>query len=270
MTILSADNLFRSVLPAQPLYKAAATAQAAGVLHSTFYQAGLPGAATAPSPGIAGAALTTYAGQVPFPTIAASKEVRMAAAEFACAGNVGYVIPADRLWHNSALVMTTTGAQTVNSVALPARDLDGAVLGRGVELALEVTTVTGNGAPNTSITASYTNSLGVAGKTATIASFPATAVAGTLVPFALAAGDVGVQSVQSITLGTSLVSGAISAVMYRRFPGVALPSANIPTPRGPLDLGPAKWFDNSVPWLIVLPTSTALGQIVGSVTWAQG
>lgn len=270
MAILSADNLFRSVLPAQPLYKAASTAQAAGVLHSLFYVAGLPGAAAAPSPGLAGAALTSYAGQVPFPAPVASKEVRMAAAEFAVAANVGYVFPADRLWHNSALVVTTTGAQAINSVALPARDLDGTILGRGVELALEVTTVTGNGAPVTTITASYTNSLGVAGKTATIASFPATAVAGTLIPFALAAGDVGVQSVQSITLGTSLVSGAVSAVMMRRLPGAGLPSANVASPRGPLDLGPPKWFDNSVPFLVVLPTATAVGQLVGSVTWAQG
>lgn len=270
MTILSADNLFRSVLPSQPLYKAAVTAQAAGVLHSTFYQAGLPGAAAAPSPGLAGAALTTYGGQVPFPTLAASKEVRMAAAEFACAANAGYVIPCDRLWHNSGFTITQTTAHTVNSVALPARDLDGAVSGRGVELALEVTTVLGTGAPVTTVTASYTNSLGVAGKTATIASVPTAAVAGTFLPFALAAGDVGVQSVQSITFGTSLVSGAVSAVMYRRFPGVALPSANVPSPRGPLDLGPAKWFDNSVPFIVLLPTGTAVGQLVGSVTWAQG
>lgn len=270
MSILSADNLFRSVLPSQPLYKAASTAQAAGVLHSLFYVAGLPGAAIAPSPGLAGAALTSYAGQVPFPAPAASKEVRMAAAEFTCAANVGYVIPADRLWHNSGLVVATTTAQTINSVALPTRDMDGTVLGRGVELALEVSTATTNGAPVTTITASYTNSLGVAGKTASIASFPANAVAGTFVPFTLAAGDVGVQSVQSITLGTSLVTGAVSAVMYRRLPGVAIPTANVAATRGPLELGPPKWFDNSVPFIVVLPTSTALGIMTGSVTWAQG
>jgi hypothetical protein len=48
-----------------------------------------------------------------------------------------------------------------------------------------------------------------------MASFPATAVAGTLVPFQLATGDRGVQSVQSVTLGTSYVAGAISLVLFR-------------------------------------------------------
>lgn len=46
-------------------------------------------------------------------------------------------------------------------------------------------------------------------------SFPATAVAGTLVPFQLQAGDVGIRSVQSITLGTSYVAGTISLIGYR-------------------------------------------------------
>jgi hypothetical protein len=46
-------------------------------------------------------------------------------------------------------------------------------------------------------------------------SFPATAVAGTLVPFQLATGDRGVQSVQSVTLGTSYVAGAISLLLFR-------------------------------------------------------
>lgn len=42
MSILSADNLFRSLLPSTQVYKDSSTAEAAGVLHSSFYLAGTP------------------------------------------------------------------------------------------------------------------------------------------------------------------------------------------------------------------------------------
>jgi hypothetical protein len=73
----------------------------------------------------------------------------------------------------------------------------------------------------------YTNSLGSSGKTATMASYPATAQAGTVVPFPLSAGDVGVQSIQTLPLGTSYVSGTIHLVAYRHVATVPVPTANV-------------------------------------------
>lgn len=69
-------------------------------------------------------------------------------------------------------------------------------------------------------TVSYTNSKGVAGRTATLSAIagsqvPATPVIGTLVWFNLQAGDKGVRSIQSITLGTSMLTGAISPMITR-------------------------------------------------------
>ena len=69
-------------------------------------------------------------------------------------------------------------------------------------------------------TVSYTNSDGVSGRTATLSAIvgsqaPATPVIGTLIWFNLAAGDKGVRSIQSITLGTSWVSGSISLMITR-------------------------------------------------------
>ncbi len=63
---------------------------------------------------------------------------------------------------------------------------------------------------------SYTNSDGVSGRTATISAFPATCIAGSIIPFLLDTGDNGVQSIQSITLGTTLSSGAFSLIAFRR------------------------------------------------------
>ena len=62
-------------------------------------------------------------------------------------------------------------------------------------------------------------------------------MAGTLIPFQLAAGDEGVQAVASITLGTTLTAGAISLVAYRPIavspnPVANLSSINVLSPEG--------------------------------------
>lgn len=121
----------------------------------------------------------------------------------------------DVMWVNTGLVVTTTTAQAITPVALPARDQNGSTDGVGVWAGLLVTTATTNGSAVTTITMSYTNEHGVSGRTATMASFPATATIGTVVWFQLQAGDHGVRSVQSVTLGTSLVTGAVSLILAR-------------------------------------------------------
>lgn len=270
MAILNGDNLFRGLLPGQQVYKDAVTGEAAGVLHSSLYLTGSPGAGVAPAPGLAGAALTSYAGQIPFPSAVASKNIYLARLVLAHGGNIGAISIYDRLWHNSGLVVTTTTGQTVNSVAFPARDLDGTVNGRGCIVGIECSTATTNGAPVTNTTLTYTNSLGVGSKTATMAAWPATAVAGTFVPFSLAAGDVGVQSIQTATLGTSYGAGAIHLVVAREIATIPLPTANVAGVSDALQLGLPRCFDNSVPWMVYLPTATAIGLVSGSLTLAQG
>jgi hypothetical protein len=121
----------------------------------------------------------------------------------------------DLMWINTGLVVTTITAQAITPVALPARDATGTTNGDDVQFGVLVTTATTNAAAITNMTISYTNQAGTAGKVGTISSFPATAVAGTLVPFQLATGDTGIRSVQSITLGTTLTAGAISLIGYR-------------------------------------------------------
>jgi len=120
----------------------------------------------------------------------------------------------DVLWVNSGLVVTTTTAQSITQPTLPARDNNGGTNGVGIYAGILVTTATTNGSAITNTTLSYTNSDGTSGRTATIASFPATAVIGTFVPFQLQAGDKGIRSIQSITLGTSYAGGAISLLCF--------------------------------------------------------
>jgi hypothetical protein len=129
---------------------------------------------------------------------------------------------------------------------------------------------TGNAGASTTSTVSYTNSAGTAGRTATLSSYPITALTGTWQMFSLAAGDDGVRSVQSITLGTSYVSGAIHLVAFRLVAELPTPIANVASRAGFTDLGLPTVWDSSVLQLVYWPTGTALGAVAGSCSYAQG
>ena len=126
----------------------------------------------------------------------------------------------DCLWVNSGLSITTTTAQAITTPTLPARDINGTTNGEGCMIAILCTAAVGLAAVASNATVSYTNSKGVAGRTATLSAIvgsqaPATPVIGTLIWFNLAAGDSGVKSIEGITLGTSWVSGTISLMITR-------------------------------------------------------
>jgi hypothetical protein len=263
------NDLVTSLLPPNPILKAAFTGQAAGQMHSSLYLAGLPGAGVAPTPGLAGAALTSYAGQLAFPATSGSTTIYLAQMGVTQAGNVGAVILCDRLWHNSGIVSTTTTGQTINSVAWPPRDVNGAATGVGLMVGLEVTTATTNGSPITNTTLTYTDTGSASGNTATIASFPANAVAGTFVPFALAAGDVGLTSIQTLTLGTSYGTGVLSLVVYRQIAMIPCVTADIATALDWTQLGLPVMYNTSVPWMVYVLSGTAGGIVSASMTYAQ-
>src|SRR3990167_7082314 len=117
MSITTLDGVIAGMQPPEEFLKVGAGTQVIGRMYSPFYVTGRTGAATAPAPGISGAALTTYAGQIPFVNGAANQYL----ARFTAQCNVtGTLLLCDRLWHNSGISVTTTGAQTINSVAFPA------------------------------------------------------------------------------------------------------------------------------------------------------
>lgn len=274
MAISTIDQAIAGMQPPVLLSKAGAAMKAAGVLHSLFFTPGAPGAAAVPSPGIAGAALTTFAGQIPFtnPVAGNSYLARLAAS----ASTPGMLLLADRLWHNSGIAVATTTPQTVNSVAFPARDSNGSVNGANVLVGIEVSAATTNAGAVTNMTLGYTNSAGTAGQTGTIPStvpgggFPATANAGTFMPFQLAAGDVGVRSIQSVTLGTSLVSGTVALVAYRVLAALPVAIANVGYALDVVSGGFPRMFDNSVPFLLWMPTATTAITLTGTSGVTQG
>lgn len=268
MAITTVDGIVAGLQVPQPFFKVGATMEAVGVLHSLFYTTGVPGAATAPTPGLAGAALTAYAGQIPY-TNPSSGNGYLAGVNVN-ATLVGTLLVCDRLWHNSGFTMTTTTAETVNSVAFPARDKAGTTNGDGVLVGLEVSTATTNAGAITNTTMSYTDQGGTAGNTATITSFPATAVAGTFVPFQLAAGDTGVRSIQSLTKGTSYGGGTMHLVAYRVLATIPVNPANAGLMADYASVGFPRLYDNTVPFLLWRPSATTAVTVQGEVLYAHG
>lgn len=140
----------------------------------------------------------------------------------------------DLIWYNTGLVVTTTTEQALTSPVWPARDVNGAVTGEGLGIALYSTAANTNAAAIASTTVRYTNTQGVANRTATFTAqsgfqAPATPVIGTWMPFQLQAGDTGVQSIQGVTLGTSYVTGTLSLFVYSQLASDGLATSNFPS-----------------------------------------
>lgn len=220
---------------------------------TNFYSAGSPVAASAPSPGIAGAALTSYTGQIPFPN-PASGNAYLARLEAQSTEGTRTCLLVDRLWHNSGLSGTTITAQTVNSVAWPARDINGSTNGEGVYIAVEFSGASGSGAPT--ITMSYTNSAGTSGRTATnLMSTVANTQSGRMYLMGLAAGDTGVRSIQTVTFSVSWgAAGNLHLVAYRPIAILNASSAVSPGSNAGADdalsLAMPKMWNDSVPQVI--------------------
>ena len=214
--------------------KTGTAADTVGYWYCTSKDAGFPGAWAPGTPGINGRVTdgTTSGdfGSIPIknPAVGANylTELTMGASI-----NHSHLF-FDVLWVNSGIAVTTTTAQSITTPTLPARDVNGTTNGEGCMIALLTTTANTNAAVISNSTVSYTNSGGTAGRTATLTAIagsqiPATPVIGTIVWFNLQAGDKGVQSIQSITLATSLGAGAVSLMICRDLANIGTSLVNV-------------------------------------------
>ena len=268
MAITTLDGVIAGMQYPRNIIKTATPALVVGRPHSLFYLAGSPGAAVAPTPGIAGAALTTYAGQIPFTNpVSGNSYLARFTGQATAAG--GRLLLCDRLWHNSGMSITAITAQTINSVAWPARSADGTVNGENVLIGVEVSTILGAGAPTLSM--SYTNQAGTSGKTGNgIITVVTLSAVGAFYMIGLAAGDTGVRSIQTYTRSATSTSGVEHLVAYRILASLELTAAQVPNAIDALTSGFPRLFDNSVLFLLFIPAATTASVIGGQVIWSQG
>lgn len=217
-----------------PFMKSGTAADTAGYWYCTSKDGGFPGAWNPGTPGVNGRVTdgtqSADFGCIPITNPATGTNYLT---ELVMAASVNHAhLFFDVLWVNSGIVVTTTTAQAITTPTLPPRDVNGGTVGEGCMIAMLTTVANTNAAAIANTTISYTNSKGVAGRTATLtpiagSQIPVTPVIGTIVWFNLAAGDTGVQSIQSISLGTSLAAGSVSFMICRDLANIGTTVVNV-------------------------------------------
>lgn len=267
MAITTLDGAVAGMRPPVELVKAATPTLVAGRPHSLFYLAGVPGAAEAPSPGIGGAPVTSYTGQLPFSDpVSGNTYLARLQAQASVAGSL---LLCDRLWHNSGMSATATTEQTFTSSAdIPARDRNGAATGDDVQAGIEFSAAGGAAAPI--FTLKYNNTAG-ASKTATNSFRSANSPAvGAFYPIGLAAGDLGIQRATSLTLSVSQVSGTFHVVLYRVIARLELTGANVPNAIDALTSGFPQLYNSCVPFFLFIPSAATASNVSAQVIYTQG
>lgn len=272
MAITTEDGIVAGMKPPVTMQKASFTGEAAGYWHCLGRVGGIPAAWTFGTPGMAGATVSynSIGGALNWAN-PSSGNAYLARLAVALGANIIAIKFFDLLWYNTGIAEATTTAQTVNSVALPARDRNGSTNGDGVEAALVCTTATTNAGAITNTTLSYTNESGTAGRSAgLVSSWPITGVAGTMVPFGLQGSDVGVRSIQSVTLGTSYAGGQVDLIMYRELAFIPFVSASSGALLDWAGCGFPQIFNDSAIYAAVLLSGTAAGTTNASANYSHG
>ena len=254
------------------LMKSGTASDAAGYWYGTWKDGGFPGAWAPGTPGLNGrvtdGTTSTDAGCVPIKNPATGAnyltEIQMAASV-----NHSHLF-FDVLWVNSGLVITTTTAQSITSPTWPARDINGTTNGEGCMIGIMCTSAVGLAAVASNATVSYTNSDGTAGRTATLTAIvgsqaPATPVIGTIIWFNLAAGDKGVRSIQSVTLGTTWVSGSISLFVARDIATIGTTIPNV-TAQKIIGMPGIRLYNNSCLHHAILASAATATFFAGELT----
>jgi hypothetical protein len=277
MAITTLDGVLAGFQPPSMWCKSATPTLTIGRPHSLWYLAGAPGAGLTPATTAGGVSLSSSSSQVAgqlYHTDPGSGNAYVGRFQ-AAAGIAGTLMLCDRLMQvggtsgGAAISVTTTTAQTINTGALPARDITGTANGAGVQWGLEIITATGAGAATPTI--SYTNSGATAGRAgAMIDTYGATSPIGSFYRFSMQAGDVGIKSVETLTLGVSMTSGSIALVAYRVLASLELTLANTPTAIDALTSGFPRLYNGVVPFLIFIPSATTASTIAGTYVETQG
>lgn len=175
----------------------------------------------------------------------------------------------DRLW-DARPANTTTTAQTITSPTLPARDSLGQTNGLGVQVGIEF--VVAGSATAATMAMSYTNSAGVAGSTGAFIDLPTAGIPaiGRFYRIGMAAGDLGVQSVQSVTLATNWTTGTLQLVAYRVIAQLDLALANTPNMLDVISGAFPRIYNGSCLFLMIIPTTTTTCNLSGVYVESQG
>jgi hypothetical protein len=269
MAITTLDGALAGMQPTRPWAKVAGGTMTLGRPHSYWGIAGSPGAGSFDTTlnGVTLSSTSTVPNGSIYRTDSASNSYL---ARFTGASSSsGMLMLCDRLWHNGGIVNATTTAQSITFPTLPARDANGSTNGQDIMLGLEVSAAMGTG--TAVMTAVYTNSAGTGSRAATaLDTYAPSGVAGSFFRFALQSGDVGIRSVESVTLSVARTSGTCNLVAYRVLAAINVHSSNFPAAVDALTGGFPRIYNGTVPFLMLLPASTTTANMSGTYTETHG
>lgn len=268
MAITGIDSAIAGMKPPVPIVKVGITTAAVGAMrgYTLWYASGNPGAATANSAGINGAAVSgAVTGALPR-TNPVSGESRLARLGIS-ASTAGTMWLIDRLWNNSGLSVTSTTAQAISPATLPSRDGAGGTNGANVMAAVEWSATGGAGTPTVTLT--YTDQDGNTGATGTFTGVASPPV-GTFEIFTVAAGDTGVRAPTSFIQSATRTSGTMHLVLFRVLAQIEVTAANIGNAIDALTSGLPKIYDDSVLQLVWFPSATTATNFMGQYIETQG
>ena len=269
MAITTMDGLIAALAAAQrPPYQKANLTAVAGRTLSMWTAAGNPATGDITVGNSTAGAVPTSAttGAVLF-TNPVSGNTHIARAE-GINGSTGAIVIWDMLysWASpTGWVATTTGAQsTVSPPALTRPDAN------GTNTELWVETLAAGGAASGTSTITYTNSAGTGSRTASLlATKISSPPIGTMEQYALAAGDNGVKSIQSINNSATWTSGTFRVMILRRL--LTIPaSTNVAFMLDALATGLPKVDDSACLLVSFTANSTATGPLSMNLALAQG
>jgi hypothetical protein len=282
MAITTLDGVIAGAQPPRPIMKGNSNTTVSGRPYSYWYTAGVPGpgsADTSTANGVVRSSSSSLvAGQIPHYDPGGGISSYLMRLTI-ITNNFGLIILADRLWDcgansgGSALSPSSTSVQTINSATWPSRDDTGTTNGAGVQIGLEIsTTMASGGTPGTTSKFNYTNSSGSGSKVANLTTtWTTNPPAGTFHFFGWQAGDVGIQSIQSIQMNASSgSSGQYIAVAWRLLQAIEQTIAVVGNSNDALTSGFPQIFNGAVPFLIFIPNGASTYMIGGSYSEAQG
>lgn len=229
----------KQILPFYRTINTGATS-AAGAWHETFAAVGTGGTgAWSGTAGVGTALSSATTGALPISPAAVSTDLRylieMSAQVAATTAVPGWVMLTDLLYYYPSCVITGTPTTLNNGAAKPTRHNSGI----GAELSAIVQTA--NGAATPLLTCTYTNTVPTAGRTGTLAStlssspigrmYGGTATGGTLSTplMGRAAGDLGVNELNSYAITSGGTTGTVVFVIHRPIATIPLIAANAPS-----------------------------------------
>lgn len=259
MALTGGDGLVAAARQFIPITKTASATTTAAQWHTLLGNAGNPGAGSL-SIGNTTAGVLVDDAVAGFPLLNAFGS-----------GNTGYLHSVafantvacrlevkDRIWHAGSVVMTTLATTTfTGQPSALGRFPDGA--GVGTEIWIEINAAVS--ATATTVAVGYTNSAGTAGRTTGATATLASYITGRLIQRPLQAGDVGVQKIDSVTIGGTVASaGSVNVILARPlWEGGRVPVVGAGDVHGPDKTGLPIVYATSALWPIIAADSASSG-----------